>query len=65
MKSLLFFTFLITIQSQVYNQNNQLKPNVLFIICDDLNDYQGVFGGHLQAKTPNIDKLAKSGIQFL
>ena len=41
------------------------KPNVLFIMCDDLNDYQGVFGGHKQAYTPNIDKLAASGIQFL
>ncbi|WP_372769479.1 sulfatase-like hydrolase/transferase [Lutibacter sp.] len=37
----------------------------MFIICDDLNDYQGVFGGHPQAKTPNIDKLAASGVQFL
>ena len=33
-------------------------------MCDDLNDYQGVFGGHPQAKTPNIDKLASSGIRF-
>ncbi len=41
------------------------KPNVIFIMCDDLNDYQGVFGGHPQAITPNIDKLAKSGIQFM
>jgi len=28
------------------------KPNVLFIICDDLNDYIGALGGHPQAKTP-------------
>lgn len=41
------------------------RPNVIFIMCDDLNDYQGVFGGHPQAKTPNIDKLAASGVQFL
>jgi len=41
------------------------KPNVIFIMCDDLNDYQGVFGGHPQAITPNIDKLAASGIQFM
>lgn len=44
---------------------NPKKPNVIFIICDDLNDYQGVFGGHPQAKTPNIDKLAVSGVQFV
>ncbi|MEW6997843.1 sulfatase [Colwelliaceae bacterium BS250] len=40
------------------------QPNVLLIVVDDLNDYQGVFGGHPQVKTPNIDKLAKSGIRF-
>ncbi|MGK0254848.1 MAG: arylsulfatase A-like enzyme [Mariniflexile sp.] len=46
-------------------QNLNDKPNVLFIICDDLNDYQGVFGGHPQAKTPNIDKLAATGVRFI
>lgn len=40
------------------------KPNVVFIICDDLNDYQDVFEGHPQAKTPNIDMLAQSGVAF-
>lgn len=41
------------------------RPNVLFIICDDLNDYVEGFGGHPQAKTPNIARLAKSGVSFL
>ena len=40
------------------------NPNVVFIICDDLNDYSGSFKGHVQAKTPNIDKLADSGVKF-
>ena len=40
------------------------KPNVLFIICDDLNDYVEGFGGHPQARTPNIARLAKSGVSF-
>jgi len=39
-------------------------PNVLLIMVDDLNDYQGVYGGHPQAKTPNIDLLAKSSTVF-
>lgn len=43
------------------NQN----PNVVFIVVDDLNDYEGAFGGHPQVKTPNIDKLAKSGVTFV
>ncbi|NOR75094.1 MAG: sulfatase-like hydrolase/transferase [Draconibacterium sp.] len=41
------------------------KTNVLLIVIDDLNDYQGCFGGHPQAKTPNIDKLAASGVRFV
>ena len=41
------------------------NPNVIFIVCDDLNDYLGAFGGHKQIKTPNIDRLANSGIRFV
>ncbi|MEZ6142802.1 MAG: sulfatase-like hydrolase/transferase [Zavarzinella sp.] len=40
------------------------KPNVLFIAVDDLNDWVGCMGGHPQAKTPNLDRLAKSGVLF-
>ena len=40
------------------------KPNVLFISIDDLNDWVGALGGHPQAKTPNLDRLAKQGINF-
>ena len=43
------------------------QPNVVLIICDDLNDYiTGIPGqhGHPQARTPNVEKLAKSGVAF-
>lgn len=40
------------------------RPNVLFIAVDDLNDWVGCLGGHPQAKTPNIDALAKKGVLF-
>jgi len=40
------------------------KPNVLFIICDDLNHYVEGMGGHRQAKTPNIKRLMKKGVTF-
>ncbi|MBT5019978.1 MAG: sulfatase [Planctomicrobium sp.] len=40
------------------------RPNVLFIAIDDLNDWEGCMGGHPQAQTPNIDKLAKRGTLF-
>jgi len=38
--------------------------NVLFLAVDDLNDWVGCLGGHPQAKTPNIDRLAERGVLF-
>jgi arylsulfatase A-like enzyme len=40
------------------------QPNVLLIMIDDLNDYEGSYGGHPQTRTPNIDKLAASASVF-
>jgi arylsulfatase A-like enzyme len=40
------------------------RPNVILIAVDDLNDWIGCLGGHPQAQTPNIDKLASQGILF-
>lgn len=42
----------------------QISPNVLLIAVDDLNDWIGVLGGHPQAKTPNMDRLASRGVLF-
>ena len=41
------------------------KPNVLFIAADDLNDWLGCLGGHPQASTPNLDRLAHRGTLFV
>ncbi len=40
------------------------RPNVLFIAMDDLNDWIGCLGGHPQTLTPNLDRLAASGVLF-
>jgi arylsulfatase A-like enzyme len=40
-------------------------PNVLMIAIDDQNDWIGCLGGHPQARTPNIDRLATRGTVFL
>ena len=40
------------------------RPNVLFIAIDDLNHWVGHLGRHPQTRTPNIDRLAGSGITF-
>lgn len=41
------------------------KRNVLFIAIDDLNDWIGSLGGHPQARTPNLDRLAGMGVNFM
>ena len=42
----------------------QHKPSILFINVDDLNDWNEVLGGHPQALTPNIKRLAQKGVTF-
>ncbi len=43
------------------DESQQMRPNVLFIAIDDLNDWASPFGGHPQAITPNLERFAKSG----
>ncbi|MEX0321765.1 MAG: sulfatase [Puniceicoccaceae bacterium] len=44
--------------------NPSSRPNVVLIVCDDLNDFVSGMGGHPQAQTPNMAKLASSGVAF-
>ncbi len=39
------------------------RPNVLFLVSDDLNNFLGAYGDP-RAKTPNIDRLAARGVRF-
>ncbi len=39
------------------------RPNVLFLICDDLNCDLGCYG-HPLVKSPNVDRLAARGVWF-
>ena len=50
--------------SILWAKTGSSKPNVLFISIDDLNDWVGFMDGHPQAKTPHMDRLAKSGRNF-
>lgn len=39
------------------------RPNVLWISCEDISAHLGCYG-HPQAKTPNLDQLAKEGVRY-
>lgn len=40
------------------------RPNVVYVLCDDLRaDCLGI-AGHPHLKTPNIDRIAKEGVYF-
>ena len=49
---------------QSASESRSPKPNVLFIAIDDLNDWIEPLGGHPQAKTPNLNRLAEKGVVF-
>ena len=61
--SILSLLLLILLKSASF-ADAQEKPNIVFILADDLG--YGDLGcyGHPYAKTPNIDGLAKSGTRF-
>ena len=45
------------------DEPEQKRPNVLFLVCDDLNCDMGCYD-HSQVKTPHIDRLARRGVLF-
>lgn len=60
MHKLSLFLLLLTLLPQTIQAE---RPNVLFLICDDLNCDIGCYG-HPLVKTPNIDRLAQRGVRF-
>ncbi len=56
--------FATAVSSQAVDRGSSARPNVLFIIVDDLNDWIGCLGGHPEARTPHLDRLAARGTLF-
>ena len=50
-------------QKQWHRENNK-KPNIIYIMCDDMG--YGDLGcyGQQYILTPNIDRMAKEGMRF-
>jgi arylsulfatase A-like enzyme len=54
----------VLLASTVHQASAAARPNVLFILCDDLRpDALGCYGSK-HVKTPQIDKLAAEGVRF-
>src|SRR5262249_10221856 len=56
----------VTAAKPVYRPNQSKKPNILFIMGDDIGWFQiGAYHrGMMSGKTPNLDKLAAEGMLF-
>ncbi len=63
MKILALFLGITTALCTAAHPAETKEPNVLFIAIDDMRDWTG-YSGDVQAKTPNLDRLAKSGVAF-
>jgi arylsulfatase A-like enzyme len=64
MKSLLrILPCLIPVSLAFAAETATTRPNVLFIAVDDLRPEFGAYGA-TYVKSPNLDRLAKSGITF-
>lgn len=58
---LLLFTLLIIVGSPVFPQ----RPNIIYIMADDLGYADLSCYGRKDYKTPNLDRLASQGVKFL
>lgn len=61
----LLWLFVFAIQSlQAQNEKTPKKPNIIFIFADDLGIGDIGCYGQQKIETPNIDRLAKTGLRF-
>src|SRR5882757_1144381 len=61
---LLLIAATFTVRGQVTNKSNTSRPNVIYIYADDLGYGDLSCYGATKIHTPNVDKLAASGIRF-
>ena len=58
-KAAVLFAFLV-----VFSAHAEKKPNILFIMADDLGWMDLACQGNKLVETPNLDRLAKQGMRF-
>ena len=62
-RSILFFIFIFVFKSSTAQNEN--KPNIIYIMADDLGYADLSCYGRKDYQTPNLDKLCSQGVKFL
>ena len=58
-------TFAQTDNLQPATRNSSERPNIIFLLTDDQTSIATGCYGNTQVQTPNMDKLAEEGVQFM
>ncbi len=61
----LILIFTVSCQSKKQEQKENRKPNIIYILADDLGYGELGCYGQKKIETPNIDQLAKEGMMFM
>ncbi|WP_232225134.1 sulfatase [Seonamhaeicola sp. S2-3] len=64
LKSLLVLNVILFFNCKKEDISKQIKPNILFILVDDLGYHDLGVTGSVFYETPNIDRLANEGVMF-
>jgi len=64
MKTILLSVVLLSATFPPFCAGAASRPNVLFILCDDIRWNALSCAGHPALKTPNIDRIANEGVRF-
>lgn len=51
------------LQFPVYGQGPSLKPNIVWMVTEDISPYLASYGDST-VKTPNLDRLAREGVRY-
>ena len=62
--AMFFFAIMGSTQEQTFTSANIDKPNIIFILADDLGYGELGCYGQTKIKTPNLDRLAQQGMRF-